>query len=284
MRTPSVLFRAFLLLMLLCSTAVYAQVYRGMPRADVIKSLGDPNSNLLRGNKEVLIYPQGRVELVDGLVTKAQGIPLESQEAIAQAVTLPTVQPTTTEVVPPTPTPASIPTPEPAATAEPVATSTPAVSSPAPSPPPAPAQTTLPAPAYDLEAVLEENESKAKDTFSWMAEFVFVALRMVFVMMALYPVFRFIEIDARWIAYPLVAFADTGCRELMYLVAYFAFQINDLYYVDESIATLVTAFTIHKATRCSAVEAFQAAFAAKVATVIVMLLVVSIMGSFMMKL
>ena len=73
-------------LVFFCLTLPVFGIYYGQPRDELLRELGRPNSALRRGERVVLLYPNGaRVELEHGKVVFVQGLPVTEPPGHADA-------------------------------------------------------------------------------------------------------------------------------------------------------------------------------------------------------
>ena len=78
----------WLVVSLLITSQVFAEIGVGDSRNEVIRQAGQPTSRAKRGDREILLYPHGgRVELIDGKVAEVKG-PLPNLAADAAPVTM----------------------------------------------------------------------------------------------------------------------------------------------------------------------------------------------------
>ena len=227
---PAVIFG---LLAVTCSA-----VYYGETREEVLKELGKPSSILMRGGREVFLYPKGaRIEFEAGKVAVVQG--LEVTEG-------PVAEPAQTEA----------PTAEPAAGA-------------APASPETKAETPEPKAERDAgeqaEKELEAERTKQQAEFekaiaqlenpqmrtepahsAWAELLVGLAVKALMMLVALKFTTKYWDFNIEWTGLAIAAGADTGVRAVMGVIGEIVMKLPSLFYADEAVAALVLVAVLRK--------------------------------------
>jgi len=215
-------------------------VYYGQTRAEVLQELGKPTSELKRGEREILIYKAGRLELEDGKVAVVQGLPVTDGPVAA-----PAVQP-----APSVPEPAT-------AQAEPK-------SAPAPTPAPKAAEKTKPGTEQELieadatartkmEKEIEalENPPPARGSLPagpprWLTFLVELLIKAFMTLAALWLTTKYWSVEISWFGLGMAALADTVTRAIVGAVALWALGMGTTMYADEATAGIILVVVLRK--------------------------------------
>lgn len=217
---------AFLIASFVAGVCARGQIDVGSSREEVLRLFGNPNSSAQRGERELLLYPQGtRIEIIAGKVSDIRG-PLPALVA-----------------TPPPAAPATEPTPAPAAPPE----ATPA-DAPAPTPPAAP---TTPTPKEEspldrlareiekAEKAEEEAKSAPEHVFNLLALLVSFVLHFGITVFSLRLAFKYWEMDAFWTGTLAIAGIDLAVYAILELLGPVTYDISTSGAVQGGIGTLV---------------------------------------------
>ena len=215
-------------------------VHYGQSRDEVIKELGKPNSDLKRGNREVLLYKAGRIELEDGKVAVVQGLPVTAGEDPAPVA--PTPEPAVAKPVqPPVAAPAQAETQSKAASAKP--------------------QKSVEQEMLDADAAARAKMEKDIEALSnpapvqvahdagparWMSFGVELLIKGLMMLAALKLTTKYWGVEISWSGLVIAAAADTVTRAVVGGVVLWALGLGSTMYADEAAAALVLMVVLRK--------------------------------------
>lgn len=276
--------RIFLLLigMLWCLGTAWGQLEltEGMTRAEFEALAGKPTNVLSRGSKTILTYPnKGRVELVDGRVKYFEGVEAKPEllaELQAQALGAEAGQPPAgTDVAAPASQSSSA---QGEATGSAGASEAPAdAQSPGALVETLEKQADMASPAAVAQATFpgmaEEDEDSSPDHNPWWGLLIEALFKIPVTVCVLKFAFKWSDIDSDWGQMWLPAIVDTFVRSGLVGLGLVLWNVDHLFYGEEVGAFCALMFTLIKTTHASNfVRALSVAFAAKIASYIVWLL------------
>ena len=224
-------FGKWILLMLLLAARAGA-VYYGESKAELIAELGRPTSVLMRGDREILIYPGGgRIELVGGKVELVKGIEVREGPLPVMPVPDPAAE-------------AAQKAAEEKAAAEKLAAEK-AANPPAPDPE-AVFQAQAAAARAQMEKTLEQldNPPPAPDllvetAFNLVAFLVGLGVKALMMLAALKLTCKYWDVQVSWPGLLIAALADTGARAVVLLLFEQVLQMPSAFFADEAIGAIV---------------------------------------------
>lgn len=219
-------------------------VYYGQTRAEVIKELGKPTSALVRGQREVLMYPKGaRIELEDGKVAIVQNLAVTDGPVAAPAAVE-------------TPAPAPVETPK--ETAPPTKAETKAalaeakVAKPAEKSPEADLIAQDAAARVKMEKAIEEmenpepHEAPEAGPPRWLTFAVELIVKALMMLAALKLTTKYWSVEISWAGLAIAAAADTVTRAAVGAVALWALGMGTTMYADEATAAIILVVVLRK--------------------------------------
>ena len=227
---PAVIFG---LLAVTCSA-----VYYGETREEVLKELGKPTSILMRGGREVFLYPRGaRIEFEAGKVAVVQGMEVTDG---------PMAKPVQTEA----------PTAEPAAETAPASPETKAET---------PEQKAEREAAEKAEKEFEAERKKQQAEFekaiaqlenpqahaepahsAWAELLVGLVVKALMMLAALKLTTKYWDFHIEWAGLAIAAGADTAVRAVVGVIGEILLKMPTLFYADEAIAAFVLVAVLRK--------------------------------------
>jgi hypothetical protein len=227
-------------------------VYYGETRAELIKELGKPSSELKRGARDVLIYKTGRIELEDGKVAVVQGMPVTDGPVTAPVpATVATPPPAAPSSEKPAETKSAAPKVETKATPN----VTVAHAKSAPTKPKSTEQEMIEQDAAartKMEKEIEALENPKPATPidhgppRWVTFLVELAIKAVMMLAALKLTTKYWSVDISWMGLVIAAAADTVTRAIVGAIALWALGMGTTLYADEATAALVLVMVLRK--------------------------------------
>ena len=244
-----------------------AAVRYDMSKEELLQELGKPTSLLVKGGREVLIYPNNvRIELEHGKVVSVKGLDLTETGSLPAAPA--------TEAAAPVPPPAE---------AEPEATE------PALTPE---EQKKLAEEEAKLEKAMADADAKARaelekaitdlenmdpgvalpepESFSVTGFLLELVIKWVLMLAALKLTCKYWNADVDWSGLMIAAAADTGVRAVVGIVGYMVLDMFTLFYADEALAAIVLVLVLRKvSTNQSLQQAITITMTSKVFSIVV---------------
>lgn len=208
-----------------------AAVYYGQTHDEVLKELGKPASVLKRGEREILLYKQGRIELDGGKVAIVQGI------TVTDGPVAPSVAPAAT-------VPAELEKPQ----AEPMPEPKPSSSAAADVPEEIAAANAVPKEMDLLKQVAGSPEKTTAEAAGdrWLKFAFEVLLKGLMMLAALKLTTKYWGIDISWRGLALAAAADAIVRAIVGGLALWALGFGSTMYADEAVGALALLFVLRK--------------------------------------
>lgn len=251
-----------IVLFLLLASAGAAVRY-DMSKAELVQELGKPVSVLVRGDREVLIYPNNvRIEIEQGKVVIVKGLDLAGQESAPSPASAPAEEtvPEATEPAEPKLTPE-----EQKARAEEDAKFEKALAE-----ADAKARGEMEKAITDLESLGESADHPPEPSFSIPGFLTELFIKWVLMLAALKLTCKYWGADVDWSGLMIAAAADTGVRAVIGVIGYVVLEMFTLLYADEAIAAIVLVMVLRKvSTNQSLQQAVTITLTSKVFSIVV---------------
>jgi hypothetical protein len=247
--------RRWLSVLFLLLASAGAAVRYDMSRAELVQELGKPVSALVRGDREILIYPNNvRIEIAQGKVVSVKGLDL--------AVPTPAAALAEEEAVPAEP---KLTSEEQKAQAEAEAKLEKTLAE-ADAKGPVEMEKTI----TDLENLGHSGEKPAPRSFSVTGFLMELMIKWALMLAALKLTCKYWGADVDWSGLMIAAAADTGVRAIVGVIGYVVLEMFSLLYADEAIAAIVLVLVLRKvSTNQSLQQAVTITMTSKVFSVVV---------------
>ncbi len=255
--------RRWLICLLLLLANAGAAVRYDMSKAELMQELGKPVSVLVRGDREVLIYPNNvRIEIEQGKVVVVKGLDLAAQEAAPPPVTAPAdaAAPTETEPAEPMLTPE-----EQKAEAEAEAKMDQALAE-----SDAKARAEMEKAITEMETLGDASTHPSEPSFNLTGFLLELFIKWALMLAALKLTCKYWGADVDWSGLMIAAAADTAVRAIVGVIGYVVLEMFTLLYADEAIAAIVLVLVLRKvSTNQSLQQAVTITMTSKVFSIVV---------------
>jgi len=211
-------------------------VYYGQSRAEVIQELGKPVSALKRGEREVLIFKTGRIELEGGKVAVVQGLPV-TEGPVAGAVEPAAIQSATSETSP------AVQGSGPAKPAEATGKKDEAVKLLAAD---AAARAKLEQAIEEMENPAAKREVEVAGPPRWLTFLVELVIKALMMLTALWLTTKYWGVEISWRGLAMAATADTVTRAAVGGAVLWALGSGSTMFADDAVAALVLVGVLRK--------------------------------------
>lgn len=226
-------------------------VHYGESREDLLRELGRPTSALMKGDREILLYPNGgRIELLAGKVVFVKGIEVTDGPV---AVTVAPNEVASSESKPVEPAPEVKSPEEVAADAQSEAE-----------------RAKFEKALEDLSAPPPAENVFADTAFSLVTFLIGLAVKCLMMVAALKLTCKYWAVEIAWSGLLIAALADTGVRAVILLVTEELMGMPSAFYADEAIGAIVLVLVLKKVSfNQSTAQAVQITMTSKVFSIVV---------------
>ncbi len=251
--------KRWLALLFLLLASAGAAVRYDMSKAELLQELGKPVSVLVRGDREILIYPNNvRIEIAQGKVVVVKGLDLTEQTP-APAATPP---PSEEEAVPEEP---KLTPEEQKAQAEEEAKFEKSLAE-----ADAKGRAEMEKAITALETPAESDDTSSGSGFSVTGFLTELFIKWALMLAALKLTCKYWGADVDWSGLMIAAAADTGVRAIVGVIGYVVLEMFTLLYADEALAAIVLVLVLRKvSTNQSLQQAVTITMTSKVFSIVV---------------
>ncbi|MDQ5980361.1 MAG: hypothetical protein QG602_3337 [Verrucomicrobiota bacterium] len=251
--------RHWLAVLFLLLASAGAAVRYDMSKAELLQELGKPVSALVRGDREVLIYPNNvRIEIEQGKVVVVKGLDLAAQEAGSAPVAAPAEEKAAPEEPKLTPEELKARAEAEAKLEKELAEAD------------AKGRAEMEKAITDLENLGESADLPPEPSFSVTGFLTELFVKWVLMLAALKLTCKYWGADVDWSGLMIAAAADTGVRAVIGVIGYVVLEMFTLLYADEAIAAIVLVMVLRKvSTNQSLQQAVTITMTSKVFSIVV---------------
>ena len=238
----------WLVVSLLITSQVFAEIGVGDSRNEVIRQAGQPTSRAKRGDREILLYPHGgRVELIDGKVAEVKG-PLPNLAADAAPVTMANDDQAGATTASAPATPPTPPTTGTKSTLPPTPKASPQTNAPIEEDGQSAAADRLAKHVEKMDTAWGERPQLPDDStrFAWPKLLVSLGLHFGITLLALRIAFKIEEMDALWTGTLAIAGIDAAIYGTLEALGPLTNGLSSMGALESGIGALAMIYTIQK--------------------------------------
>jgi hypothetical protein len=249
----------------LLATSLVAAVRYDMTKEELIKELGKPTSILMKGGREVLIYPKNvRIEFENGKAVSIRGIDLAAAEAAANPPVTPAAAPTAPVEAGDEDEPKLTPAEQKARAEEEAKLEKEMAAA------DAKARAEMEKAISELENPGSPAEAMSQPSFVLFDFGVELVVKWLLMLAALKLTAKYWSVDIEWQGLMIAAAADTGVRAVVLGVGEGLMDLPTVFLADEALAAIVLVLVLRKvSTNQSLQQAITVTVTSKVFSIVV---------------